>query len=82
MVETPDGEGVVNEVNLITGQLRVRLDNPTEIGQKYYHRDEVRYLRGGKRKPVPPDAEPEEILQEEPFANAEEVLQYDETVVE
>ncbi len=82
VVETPDGEGVVNEVNLITGQLRVRLDNPTEIGQKYYHRDEVRYLRGGKRKPVPPDAEPEEILQEEPFANAEEVLQYDETVVE
>ncbi len=62
VVETPEGEGVVTEVNLITGMLRVRLDNATDMAPHYFHRNELRYLRGGKRKPLPPDPEPEDTL--------------------
>ena len=60
IVKTPDGTGVVTEVNLIVGTLRVRLENATEPGQKLYRREECTYLRGGKRVPVPPDPEPDE----------------------
>ena len=58
-VKTPDGLGTVTEVNLISGQLRVRLENPTDLLQKYYHRDDCEYIKGGKRAPVAPDPEPE-----------------------
>ncbi len=68
VVETPDGEGVVNEVNLITGMLRVRLDGATDMSPHYYHRDAVQYLRGGKRKPQPPDPEPDDSPLEEEAA--------------
>ncbi|MDL2324130.1 stage 0 sporulation family protein [Ruminococcaceae bacterium OttesenSCG-928-A16] len=61
-VKTPDGEGTVTEVNLIAGNLRVRLDKPQDNAVRYYHRDECTYLRGGKRAPIKPAPEPEEEL--------------------
>ncbi len=57
VVQTPDGTGTVTEVNLVSGQLRVRLDAPADVPQKYYHRNDCQYLRGGKRAPVKPDPE-------------------------
>ena len=62
-VKTPDGQGTVTEVNLISGQLRVRLDAPTDVSQKYYHRDSCVYIRGGKRPPMKP--EPEDVPEAE-----------------
>ncbi|MDL2253980.1 stage 0 sporulation family protein [Ruminococcaceae bacterium OttesenSCG-928-I18] len=59
VVKTPEGEGTVTEVNLITGMLRVRLENSAEIQPKYFHRGECEYLRGGKRKPIKPEPEEE-----------------------
>ena len=54
-VRTPDGEGTVCEANLISGQVKVRLDNAPEV-PKTYHRDQIIILRAatkkaGKRKP-------------------------------
>lgn len=63
-VKTPDGLGTVTEVNLVSGQLKVRLENPTDVLQKYYHRDDCAYIKGGKRAPVAPDPEPESELEE------------------
>ena len=60
-VKTPDGLGTVTEVNLISGQLRIKLDNPSDLIQKYYHRDECVYIKGGKRPPVSPEALEEDI---------------------
>ncbi len=60
LVATPDGQGTVTEVNLISGQLRVRLNNPTDLPQKYYPRTACKYISGGKRPPQQPDAESEE----------------------
>lgn len=59
-VKTPDGVGTVTEVNLISGQLRVRLDNSTDMMQKYYSRNDCVYIKGGKRPPVAPDPEPDD----------------------
>lgn len=54
-VKTPDGDGTVCEVNLISGQIKVRLDSAPEM-PKTYHRDQIIILRAatkkaGKRKP-------------------------------
>lgn len=57
VVSTPDGVGTVTEVNLVSGMLRVRLEQSTELVPKYFHRRECAYLRGGKRAPVPADPE-------------------------
>ncbi len=65
VVQTPDGNGTVTEVNLITGKLRVRLEEVPDITPHYYHRDTVTYLRGGKRKPVKPQ-EQQKPKKEEP----------------
>ncbi len=64
-VRTPDGTGTVTEVNLVSGQLRVRFDKESELPTRYYHRDDCTYISGGKRAPQPPDPEPEDILPEE-----------------
>lgn len=54
VVSTPDGEGVVTEVNLISGSLRVKIDNP-EDGEapiiRYFNRSVCTYIKGGKYKP-------------------------------
>ncbi|MBQ8611576.1 MAG: stage 0 sporulation family protein [Oscillospiraceae bacterium] len=59
IVRTPDGEGTVAEVNLVSGKLRVRVENIPEVMGRWYLRDECTYLRGGKRAPMAPDPEPE-----------------------
>ena len=48
-VHTPDGDGTVCEVNLISGSIKVRLDNAPEL-PKTYTREEVTVLRAATRK--------------------------------
>ena len=62
IVKTPEGAGAVVETNVISGTLRVRMDPPA-TGFKTFHKDECQYLRGGKRAPIAPDPEPEEITE-------------------
>ena len=62
IVKTPEGVGAVVETNVISGTLRVRMDLPA-TGFKTFHKDECQYLRGGKRAPIAPDPEPEEITE-------------------
>ena len=62
IVKTPEGVGAVVETNVISGTLRVRMDPPA-TGFKTFHKDECQYLRGGKRAPIAPDPEPEEITE-------------------
>ena len=62
IVKTPEGVGAVVETNVISGTLRVRMDPPA-TGFKTFHKDECKYLRGGKRAPIAPDPEPEEITE-------------------
>ena len=62
IVKTPEGVGAVVETNVISGTLRVRMDPPA-TGFKTFHKDECQYLRGGKRAPLAPDPEPEEITE-------------------
>ena len=62
IVKTPEGVGAVVETNVISGTLRVRMDPPA-TGFKTFHNDECQYLRGGKRAPIAPDPEPEEITE-------------------
>ena len=62
IVKTPEGVGDVVETNVISGTLRVRMDPPA-TGFKTFHKDECQYLRGGKRAPIAPDPEPEEITE-------------------
>ena len=62
IVKTPEGVGAVVETNVISVTLRVRMDPPA-TGFKTFHKDECQYLRGGKRAPIAPDPEPEEITE-------------------
>ena len=62
IVKTPEGVGAVVETNVISGTLRVRMDPPA-TGFKTFHKDECQYPRGGKRAPIAPDPEPEEITE-------------------
>ncbi|MDD2992121.1 MAG: stage 0 sporulation family protein [Pygmaiobacter sp.] len=48
-VHTPDGDGTVCEVNVISGNLRVRLDKSPDL-PKTYHRDQVAVLRAATKK--------------------------------
>ena len=45
-VSTPDGEGTVVEVSLLTGALKVRLSSGDSTTENYYNKSEVRVLRG------------------------------------
>ncbi|MDR3645224.1 MAG: regulatory iron-sulfur-containing complex subunit RicT, partial [Clostridia bacterium] len=42
---TPDGNGMVQDVNLLTGLLRVRLEQTPDAPLKSFHRDDVKLLR-------------------------------------
>ena len=55
-VSTPDGEGTVVEVSLLTGALKVRLSSGDSTTENYYNKSEVRVLRGKR----PRNAEPAE----------------------
>ncbi len=57
VVRTPDGEGTVTEVNVVSGNLKVR--SVESLAPKTYHRSECVYLRGGRRAPVKPDEDKE-----------------------
>ena len=52
-VQTPDGRGVVTEVNLLTGMLKVALDGKDDAAPGEYNRKDVRSLRGEGRGPRP-----------------------------
>ena len=56
VVRTPDGEGTVLEVNVVSGMLKVR-SNVESLAPKSYHRSECTYLRGGRKAPVKPRPE-------------------------
>ncbi len=62
VVSTPDGQGVVTEVNLISGKLKVRFGPEVGITPRYYDKKECTYISGGKRAPIAPDEQdtPEE----------------------
>ena len=55
IVRTPDGEGPVAEVNLVSGKLRVKAEGLSEVMGRWYDRRDCEYLRGGKRAPIAPD---------------------------
>ena len=56
VVRTPDGEGTVVEVNVVSGTLKVR-SNVESLAPRTYTREDCVYLRGGKRAPRKPDEE-------------------------
>lgn len=61
VVETPEGEGYVAEVNVLSGNVKVRLDKNPDAPPKLFKREECVYLRGGKRtknSPKPREAAP------------------------
>jgi len=45
IVDTADGRGVVTEVSLLTGRLKVRLERHQEGGPTYFHRDDVKIVK-------------------------------------
>ena len=49
-VETPDGRGVITEVQLLTGNLKVRLDNDTDNAPASYHKTQVQPLKEQRKK--------------------------------
>jgi cell fate regulator YaaT (PSP1 superfamily) len=59
IVRTPDGEGPVVEVNLVSGKLRVKAEGLSEVMGRWYDRRDCEYLRGGKRTPIAPEPEDE-----------------------
>ena len=55
IVETADGKGMVTDVSLLTGNLKVRLDGNREMPPEVFHRDDVKVIqnappRGGRGK--------------------------------
>lgn len=51
-VNTREGRGVVTEVNLITGMLKIRLDHDPDAAPVSVHRKQVRVLRDGAKASV------------------------------
>ncbi|MDR0249081.1 MAG: stage 0 sporulation family protein [Oscillospiraceae bacterium] len=45
IVETPQGRGTVTEVQLLRGELKVRLDSAPEVPPKVYRKGEVKLIR-------------------------------------
>ncbi len=52
LVSTKEGRGIVQEVSLLTGMLKVRLDKAPDAPPAPFHRDEVKVI-GGKGRPQP-----------------------------
>ena len=50
LVSTPEGKGVVTEQNLITGVLKVRMDQSPDMPPKTFRVKEIKVLRDGKIK--------------------------------
>ncbi len=51
LVNTPEGRGTVVEVNLLAGQLKVRLEQSPDSPPMAFHRDDVKVIKDGKNKP-------------------------------
>ena len=49
LVTTPDGRGFVTEVNLLTGILKVKLEN-SDGAARVYNKDQLKLLRDGRSK--------------------------------
>lgn len=54
-VHTPEGRGVVEEVHLLTGQLKVRLDKEADAPAKLFHKSVVKLLKNGEGKTEKPE---------------------------
>ena len=50
LVDTPEGRGIVVEVNLLSGQLKVRLDRCPDAAPHSFNRREVKTIKDGKIK--------------------------------
>ncbi|WRS27273.1 stage 0 sporulation family protein [Oscillospiraceae bacterium MB08-C2-2] len=48
-VTTPEGPGVVTEVSLLTGMLKIRLDKSTSGGSSPFHKDTIKVIKDGSR---------------------------------
>ncbi len=60
LVSTEDGRGVVVDVNLLTGTLKVRLDKAPDSPPITVHRDNIKVIRDGKGGKMPPAADVQE----------------------
>lgn len=49
-VSTADGNGTVEDANLLTGMLKVRMERPSDIPPKVFHRNDVKVLRDAEIK--------------------------------
>ncbi len=58
LVTTKEGRGVVQEVNLLTGQLKIHLDKAPDSPPVTMHRDDVKVVRDGRRGAKPAAEEP------------------------
>lgn len=58
LVNTPDGRGTVVDVNLLTGILKVRLEQSPDSPPVTLSRDDVRVITNGKPAPQKEDEEP------------------------
>jgi len=50
LVTTKEGRGVVQEVNLLTGMLKIRLDKAPDSPPVAMHREDVKVVRDGRRQ--------------------------------
>ena len=50
VVKTHDGKGIVTEVNILKGTLKVSLENNPDAAPKTYNRREVKVLKDAKIK--------------------------------
>jgi cell fate regulator YaaT (PSP1 superfamily) len=49
-VSTEEGNGTVEDINLLTGWLKIRLENTPEVPPKAYHKDNVKVIRDAEIK--------------------------------
>ncbi len=57
IVETAEGKGMVTDVSLLTGRLKVRLDRNRETPPMIFHRDDVKIVRDGQARAPRADKE-------------------------
>lgn len=50
-VQTPEGRGVVEDVHLLTGQLKVRMDKDPDASAKLFHKSVVKPVQNAESKP-------------------------------
>ena len=50
VVNTPEGRGVVVDVNLLTGMLKVRMDRAPEAAPKSFHAKQVKVIKDSQIK--------------------------------